>query len=250
MGHILLLLLMSSNFLLHIGHCMFFIIECQICWIPLKSVRLLSGRYLSYLYSVWSFQGLVMWVYSILYSRANLAPLQWSDPLSPNSECPGCSMRTFHSGRLEPRTSLSCVGSWSYSTYSASVFLSLTSWSFILCMWNIEFSKRPKETPLQICSILYATPSPLVLCSLNLLQPSWPPVSLPVLNFTRLPASVWDMLHTLWTGICLQAESRSNPQAHFICFSSPRDYSIVQCPKIVASYISSRILIVVAESME
>lgn len=119
-----------------------------------------------------------MWVYSVLYSRANLAPLQWSDPLSPNSECPGCSVRTFHSGHLEPRTSLSCVGSWSYSTYSASVFLSLTSWSFILCMWNIEFSKRPKETPLQICSILYATPSSLVLCSLNLLQPSWPPVSL------------------------------------------------------------------------
>lgn len=48
------------------------------------------------------------------------------------------------------------------------------------------------------------------------------PTSLSVPNSTRLPGSAWGALPALWTGICLQAESRGNHKPHFDCLFSPQ----------------------------
>ena len=49
-------------------------------------------------------------------------------------------------------------------------------------------------------------------------------------------------LPVLWTGMCLQAEGRGNHKPHFNYFSFHRDFSMVQNPKIVDSYLLSSFL--------
>lgn len=138
-----------------------------------------------------------MWAYSSLDSRASLAPLPWSNPLSLYSQCPGCSVRTFHFGWLELKTIL--CQSWNYS---ACLLSSLTSWSIILCMWNLEFSKSPKETHLQdlqlsLCSSLHP-----VLCPVSLLQPSSSPELQPLsLSPTRQGCQALPGVHFLHCGL-------------------------------------------------
>lgn len=107
-----------------------------------------------------------MWAYSSLDSRASLAPLPWSNPLSLYSQCPGCSVRTFHFGWLE--LNLSCA---SLGAIQPACFLpSPHGVSFYVCeTWNS--AKAPRRLFCKTSSFLSAAPStlysaPSVCCSL------------------------------------------------------------------------------------